>query len=323
MTIHQNYFMYRRRNKVFISYSHRDRKWLTELLTMLKPLTRTGAVIVWTDRDIPSGANWNDEIALSLASTNIAVLLVSADFLASDFIVNNELPSLLSAAQKEGLIVIWIPISHCLYKESELSKYQAAHDPVRPLDSLSPSDKKKAFARIGEIIKIAATATASNPAGGLITNVAPAFGILSGASTIQVSISQSFRLIDLLTAPESIKARDLHAVITHSTKMRRAMNARRKFVIPGLGSLKSIATIGEHNDDFWRVAVPDLRLARDRDLWFIPFELNLTERLCELQALPGFQLHDVMFQCGPQMKSTQMAGRLRIYPPGSEYSALR
>ena len=60
----------------------------------------------------------------------MTVLLVNADFLASDFIVNEELPALLKS---EDVVVIPVVLGPCRYAESSLSQFQALNDPKRPL----------------------------------------------------------------------------------------------------------------------------------------------------------------------------------------------
>jgi hypothetical protein len=145
------------RDHVFISYSHRDKKWLEKLQATLSPLAREGKLKLWADTEMEAGARWREEISTALATAKVAVLLVTRDFLASDFIAKHELPPLLEAAEKEGLVILWIAVSSSMYKETEIEQYQATNDPARPLDSLTSPKRNKELTRIGEKIKRAAT----------------------------------------------------------------------------------------------------------------------------------------------------------------------
>jgi NTP pyrophosphatase (non-canonical NTP hydrolase) len=141
-----------KRDLVFISYSHKDAEWLQKLNLMLNPLVGSGSVSVWSDKKIAAGQQWRSEIESALARTRIGVLLVSDNFLASNFITKNELPPLLQAAVKENVSILWIPISHCLWKKTPIATYHPASDPESPLDTLSEAQAKQALMKIGEKI---------------------------------------------------------------------------------------------------------------------------------------------------------------------------
>nr|MBW4596902.1 leucine-rich repeat domain-containing protein [Brasilonema angustatum HA4187-MV1] len=144
------------RNLVFISYSHKDQKWFDDLKTHLEPLIREKDLQLWDDTQIQAGAVWRDEISKALAAAKVALLLVSPNFLASNFINKNELPLLLEKAGA-GVTIFWIPLRFSSYKETAIEKYQAAHDPKKPLSSLSEAEQDGAWVDICEKIKKEAT----------------------------------------------------------------------------------------------------------------------------------------------------------------------
>jgi GTPase SAR1 family protein len=143
------------RNLVFISYSHKDKKWFNDLKTHLEPLIREKNLQLWDDTQIQPGAVWRDEIAKALAAAKVALLLVSPNFLASDYISKKELPPLLENAGA-GVTIFWIPLRSSSYKETAIEKYQAAHSPDKPLNNIPTAKRDKAWVEICSKIKTAA-----------------------------------------------------------------------------------------------------------------------------------------------------------------------
>jgi hypothetical protein len=140
------------RDKVFISYSHADKRYLEELQTHLRPHIDNEQIAVWADTQIRPGERWRERIELELASAKVAVLLVSADFLASSFISERELPRLLAAAQSEGVAILWIPIRASSFEVTAIGAYQAVHPPERPIAGLPPPQRAIAWVKICKAI---------------------------------------------------------------------------------------------------------------------------------------------------------------------------
>ena len=131
---------------LFISYSHRDMipiDWLERLKLYLAPLRREELVDIWDDSRIKVGSNWRVEIQDTLERTSVAILLVGPGFLASEFIVGEELPTLLAAAKTRGVNIYPVVIGYCSYKRSVLEPYQAFNDPDKPLEALSIAEQNK------------------------------------------------------------------------------------------------------------------------------------------------------------------------------------
>jgi hypothetical protein len=121
---------------IFISYSHKDKKWCDLFRTMAKPLRRYVGLSYWSDNDIKPNDQWPDEIGKALDSATVAVLLVSADFLASDFIADVELPRIFKARDQGKLQILWIALSPCHYMLTRLRDIQAVTDVSVPLNSM-------------------------------------------------------------------------------------------------------------------------------------------------------------------------------------------
>lgn len=141
------------RPQVFISYSHKDKKWLERIAAHLRPLERDGRLVVWDDRKIESGSDWRRAIATALNECSCAVLLVSSNFLASDFCAGDELPELLSAASSRGLTILPVMLSPChLNGSPRLAALQTVNPPTRTLIELDRGEQERILAGLAETI---------------------------------------------------------------------------------------------------------------------------------------------------------------------------
>src|SRR6202022_452192 len=145
------------RYQVFISYSHQDEDWLERLQTHLKPYLRAGSVKSWSDQEITPGSEWFKEIQSALLNSKVAVLLVTPDFLASDFIHEHESGPLLKEAELGGVRILWVPVRDSAYKQTALKNYQAVLSPDTPLAAMTKAKRDQAWVRICEEIAKAVT----------------------------------------------------------------------------------------------------------------------------------------------------------------------
>lgn len=139
--------------KIFISYCHQDLHWLKIIETHLKPLLNQQLIKIWHDKHIKPGDIWQDQINIALQNSDLAILLVSPDFLASDFIMNKELPYLIKAHQKRQLTLFWLPVRASLFTQTSLKNIQAAYDPSRPLSTLTADQIDQAMVDMVSMIK--------------------------------------------------------------------------------------------------------------------------------------------------------------------------
>lgn len=115
---------------VFISYSHKDEIWKEKLVTHLDVLQQEGLIDIWEDNQIIAGEDWHQKIQQAIETAKVAILLVSAEFLASDFIKNKEVPRLLERRDREGLWILPLILKPCVWDEVKwLARMQ-----VRPKD---------------------------------------------------------------------------------------------------------------------------------------------------------------------------------------------
>lgn len=143
-----------KRSQIFVSYSHADSDHLQRLKIHLRPFEREELVEIWSDVKIKAGQRWKSDIKNAIDRAAVAILLISADFLASDFIAENELPPLLAAAQSEGVKILPIILKPCAFTSiGSLSQFQAVNNPSEPMIALEEAQREKYWSELALSIK--------------------------------------------------------------------------------------------------------------------------------------------------------------------------
>lgn len=141
------------RDSVFISYNPEDRKYLEELQEHLAYYKRTLNLKVWDNTQIRPGANWQRETENALRATKVAVLIVSANYLASDSIAEGELATLMTAAKQDDVTILCVIVGYCPFKDSELAQFREVNHASNPLDSMSRAQRNKVWGEVVQLIQ--------------------------------------------------------------------------------------------------------------------------------------------------------------------------
>jgi cellulose biosynthesis protein BcsQ len=132
---------------VYLSYSHADQVWANRLLVHLKPLV--GRLVIDQPESSPiPGGDQEDRTNELIQQATVALLLVSADYLASEWVLSTELPALVH----RDIPVLMLLIRPSLWEATPLSSYQAVNDPKRPLSTLSKSEQDQILTATAEAI---------------------------------------------------------------------------------------------------------------------------------------------------------------------------
>ena len=137
--------------EVFYSYSHADEKLQEELEKHLTLLKRQGYITTWHDRDISAGREWEQEISGHLNTAWIILLLISPDFISSDYCYSKEMTRALERHESGKACVIPIILRPVDWREAPFGKLQALPKRAKPVTSWS--DQDEAFLNVVEGIR--------------------------------------------------------------------------------------------------------------------------------------------------------------------------
>ncbi|CAN2043530.1 Toll-Interleukin receptor domain protein [Candidatus Magnetomoraceae bacterium gMMP-1] len=130
------------KKKIFISYSREDKEWLDKLLMHLSTLKYEG-IQYWYDKEIRTGDDWSPEIQNAIETSQVAICLISKNFLGSEFIRTREIPEILNM-RKQGMTIIPVLVGSCAWKRVNwLKEIQINPKDGVPLSKMSQEDQEE------------------------------------------------------------------------------------------------------------------------------------------------------------------------------------
>jgi GTPase SAR1 family protein len=137
--------------KAFFSYSQKDRAYLDAFLSHLAPLRRNGKIQAWEDHLLKGGEEWDAAIKQNLAAADLIFLLLSPDFLNTDYIWDVEIKTAMERHERGEAIIIPIVLRSCDWKDLVFSKLNAL--PSKGTAISSYDDKDAAWLEVVNRIK--------------------------------------------------------------------------------------------------------------------------------------------------------------------------
>ncbi len=127
--------------RLLYSYSHKDEALRIELEKHLSVMRRNGIITDWHDRRIVPGELWEAEISRQIETAQMIVLLISPDFMASDYCYETEMTRALERHRDGDAVVIPVLLRPVDWKESPLAALQALPRDARPVTTWSNIDE--------------------------------------------------------------------------------------------------------------------------------------------------------------------------------------
>ena len=189
---------------VFTSYSHNDEDLWDQFAKHMKALQREGIIKTWYDREIQAGKEWAQEIDSNLQRARIILLLVSADFIASDYCYDIEVSQAMELHESGRSKVIPIILRPCNWTKTPFAKLQVLPKGGRPVTDWKNMDA--VFAEITQSIRTIALNLGATPLSeaGTFTKVRRSLSNLKGRTKIVITTVIVFTLIIIhgLIAPK-------------------------------------------------------------------------------------------------------------------------
>lgn len=140
--------------QVFYSYAHEDERHRENLRKQLRSLQRRQLISQWHDRDIEAGEEWDPEIKRQLNAADIVLLLISENFIDSDYSWDCEMTRAMERHEEGTARIIPVILEPCQWKDLPFGKLQALPTHGKPVTKWG--NRAEAYANIAAGIEAVA-----------------------------------------------------------------------------------------------------------------------------------------------------------------------
>lgn len=127
--------------RIFLSYAREDEEMKQRLHVFLAPLRRSGRVAVWHDSEILPGEEWDTAIKTEIAQADLILLLVSPDFLASDYIWQHEISKAMERHERKEASVVPVFLRPCDWQDMPFARVQGLPINTRSVTQYENADE--------------------------------------------------------------------------------------------------------------------------------------------------------------------------------------
>jgi len=200
--------MYTRSLRLFYSYAHEDQRLQEEVKKYLRMLEREGLIQGWDDRMIGAGTEWEGQILEALERADVVLLLISADFLSSDYCWDVEMARALMRHNAREALVVPIILRPCPWQGAPFAKLQCLPRDAIPVVSWKPTDE--GYLNVAEGLREALKERASHQVERPDTKQVHVHRALDGAIAKAVPVD---RATDVVAMVRRLDSRGLRAVL--------------------------------------------------------------------------------------------------------------
>jgi TIR domain len=129
---------------VFVSYAKKDKRYLDMLMPHLNSFVNLKLITVFTHDAVKPGDLWQEKTKSAILQAVAAILLITENYLASESLMERQLPQLLKQAERNGAIIIPLIVTPCAYEDvPHIYQFKSVNDPDDTLIGMTGKDRGK------------------------------------------------------------------------------------------------------------------------------------------------------------------------------------